>query len=59
MLHEFAIFDGATLPTGSYNWTMSASIDNRENFVVTDDPGLVGEFERLWRDRGNGPADRL
>lgn len=53
MHHKFAIFDGKKLLNGSYNWTRSASHHNEENFVVTDDRGLVTDFsthfERLWK----------
>lgn len=52
MHHKFALIDGNTALTGSYNWTRSAAADNFENLVVTDDPTIVrsyaGEFERLW-----------
>lgn len=52
MHHKFAIVDGCTLLTGSYNWTRGAARDNEENFVVTDDPRLVTQFieafGRLW-----------
>jgi cardiolipin hydrolase len=52
MHHKFAIFDGASLLTGSYNWTRGAATNNEENFLVTGDPNLVrafaAEFERLW-----------
>ncbi len=52
MHHKFAVFDGRTAVTGSYNWTRSAARVNQENLVVSDDPRLVGalfeEFERLW-----------
>ncbi len=52
MHHKFAIFDGAKLLTGSYNWTRGASRDNEENLIVVDDQHLVGPFsstfERLW-----------
>ena len=52
MHHKFAVFDGRTALTGSYNWTRSAAEHNQENVVVSDDPRLVGalsdEFERLW-----------
>jgi phosphatidylserine/phosphatidylglycerophosphate/cardiolipin synthase-like enzyme len=52
MHHKFAIFDGATLLTGSYNWTRSAAEANEENLIVTRNPDLVGafqgEFETLW-----------
>ena len=52
MHHKFALFDERLVLTGSYNWTRSADRDNRENFVVSDDPVLVrrfrAEFDRLW-----------
>ncbi len=52
MHHKFAIFDGHTLLTGSYNWTRSANEDNAENILLTDDATLVkafaGEFEHCW-----------
>jgi cardiolipin hydrolase len=53
MHHKFAIFDGARLITGSYNWTLGAARDNVEHFVILEDPPLLSrfqaEFERLWR----------
>ncbi len=52
MHHKFAIFDGARLASGSFNWTRNASSGNEENLVVTDDVRLVrsfgAHFERLW-----------
>ncbi|MES2672375.1 MAG: phospholipase D-like domain-containing protein [Pseudomonadota bacterium] len=52
MHHKFALFDGARLANGSFNWTRGASIGNEENLVVTDDVRLVRafaeRFERLW-----------
>ena len=52
MHHKFAIFDGVSLATGSYNWTRSAASSNQENLIVTSHPPLVrdfaAEFERLW-----------
>lgn len=52
MHHKFAIFDGTTVATGSYNWTRSASLYNQETLLVATDPRLVrpmmAEFERLW-----------
>lgn len=52
MHHKFAIFDGASLLSGSYNWTVGAALNNEENMIVSDDPRLVGafqgEFDRLW-----------
>lgn len=52
--HKFAIFDGEAVVTGSYNWTRGADRDNRENFLVTWDPEVVGPyqqgFDRMWRE---------
>lgn len=52
MHHKFAVVDGETLVTGSYNWTRSASRGNFENLVLLTEPRLVSafaeEFERLW-----------
>ena len=52
MHHKFALFDGTTALTGSYNWTRSAARYNMENFIVTHDPRLVTmfseTFEQLW-----------
>jgi phosphatidylserine/phosphatidylglycerophosphate/cardiolipin synthase-like enzyme len=53
MHHKFALFDGGTVLTGSYNWTVGAARNNQENLVVANDRRLVnaftGEFERLWK----------
>ena len=52
MHHKFAIFDDATLLTGSYNWTRGAAQYNNENFIVVGDRRLLTAFgrtfERLW-----------
>jgi mitochondrial cardiolipin hydrolase len=52
MHHKFAVFDAATLLTGSYNWTRGAAVDNEENLIVSNEPRLVSPyrsaFERLW-----------
>lgn len=52
MHNKFALFDHQRLLTGSYNWTRSATRENQENFLITDDERLVTaygkEFERLW-----------
>lgn len=48
MHHKFAIFDGAAVVTGSYNWTRSAAEHNAENIVVTDDPRLVSPYRRMF-----------
>jgi cardiolipin hydrolase len=53
MHHKFAIFDGARLLNGSYNWTRGAADVNFENVVDTADASLIAcfaaEFERLWK----------
>lgn len=53
MHHKFAVFDGAILVTGSYNWTRSAAEYNEENLVVLEIPSLIlefgTEFEFLWQ----------
>jgi mitochondrial cardiolipin hydrolase len=53
MHHKFALIDGNTALTGSYNWTRSAAAVNFENLLVTDDSNVVKpyqrEFDRLWR----------
>ncbi len=53
MHHKFMLVDGDVLATGSYNWTRSASKENHENLIITDDPALAApfaeEFERLWK----------
>jgi len=53
MHHKFALADGRLLANGSFNWTRSATRDNDENLVVTDDANLVRvfalQFERLWQ----------
>ena len=52
MHHKFAIFDGARLINGSYNWTRGAADMNFENIVDTADASLIAaftaEFARLW-----------
>jgi phosphatidylserine/phosphatidylglycerophosphate/cardiolipin synthase-like enzyme len=59
MHHKFAIFDGDTMLTGSYNWTRGAAQNNEENLIITNDRRLLtafkGEFERLWEKFANNP----
>ncbi len=53
MHHKYAVFDGTSTLTGSYNWTRSANQFNDENLVVTDDARLArvfsDHFEKLWQ----------
>jgi cardiolipin hydrolase len=48
MHHKFALFDGALLLTGSYNWTRSAALHNEENFVLTTEVKLIKSFAQLF-----------
>jgi len=52
MHHKFAVADGETLLSGSYNWTRGAARDNEENPIITDEPRLVAPFTetfaQLW-----------
>ncbi len=48
MHHKFALADGRTLLTGSYNWTRGACRDNEENLIVTDEPRLIDAFSRAF-----------
>ncbi len=54
MHNKFAIFDGKTVETGSFNWTEAASKQNSENCIFLTDATAVAkfgsEFERLWRE---------
>lgn len=56
MHHKFAVFDGARVLTGSYNWTRSAANYNAENLLVSDDERLVASYDRafesLWSSLG-------
>jgi phosphatidylserine/phosphatidylglycerophosphate/cardiolipin synthase-like enzyme len=52
--HEWAhdkviILDGATVITGSYNWTVAAEKSNGENLLVIRDPRLAGVYTQNWR----------
>ena len=52
MHNKFAVFDGKTVETGSFNWTTSADRYNFENAVFISDPGVAAryesEFQRIW-----------
>jgi len=59
MHHKFALFDRRWLLNGSYNWTRSASTDNEENLVLSNDPNLLRQFgqafDGLWAQLGEAP----
>ena len=53
MHHKYAIFDDKKLLTGSYNWTRSAALYNRENIALIVGGPLLesyqASFEDLWQ----------
>lgn len=53
MHHKVVLVDGATVITGSYNFSKNADTQNDENVLIIHDPQLVAvytaEFERLIR----------
>jgi phosphatidylserine/phosphatidylglycerophosphate/cardiolipin synthase-like enzyme len=53
MHNKFAVVDGTTVITGSYNWTATAERVNHENMLVfhhapTLAKAYLEEFNRLW-----------
>ena len=52
MHNKFAVLDGATVLTGSYNWTIAAFKDNDENLLRITRPDLAqrytDRFTQLW-----------
>lgn len=59
MHHKYALFDGAMLMSGSYNFSQNAELYNFENDLFTAVPGEVaafgGEFAAVWA-QGHAPA---
>jgi len=49
MHHKFAIIDGLTVATGSYNWTQQAHTGNQENLLVVEDAGAVREYQGCFQ----------
>ncbi len=48
MHDKFALFDGAVLSTGSFNWEWGSSFENHENMLVTDRQDLVSAYARRF-----------
>ena len=50
MHNKYAIFDGKTIVTGSYNWTKNATQSNSENCLFFQQPNkeYSVHFEKLW-----------
>jgi len=53
MHHKFALFDGALLASGSYNWSPNAERRSFETLRLSDDRTVIGgfaaHFESMWR----------
>lgn len=54
LMHDkIAIIDAATVLTGSYNYTPTATTRSDENLVILADPGLAASyeaaFEEIWQ----------
>ena len=48
MHNKIMIVDGATVITGSFNYTWSAEHRNAENLLVIHDPTLAAEYTQNW-----------
>jgi phosphatidylserine/phosphatidylglycerophosphate/cardiolipin synthase-like enzyme len=52
MHNKFAIIDGRTLITGSFNWTLTAEERNEENLLIITDESTIEKYENrfnyLW-----------
>jgi phosphatidylserine/phosphatidylglycerophosphate/cardiolipin synthase-like enzyme len=52
MHNKFAIIDGKSLITGSFNWTLTAEERNEENLLIITDQETIekyeGRFNYLW-----------
>jgi len=53
MHHKFAVIDGQTVATGSFNWTASAENFNYENLLILKSPSLARKytaaFDDIWQ----------
>jgi len=61
--HKFAVIDGKTVITGSFNWSPSAAHQNDEVLLVIRSPQVAAHFtremDRLWRTADLGITERL
>ena len=52
MHNKFAVFDGKSLITGSFNWTLTAEERNEENLLIITDEETIEKYEErfnyLW-----------
>lgn len=58
--NKVMVVDGATVITGSFNFTASAQSRNAENLLVISDPALAAEYRENWQRRraASTPYDR-
>ena len=49
--NKVMVIDGATIITGSFNFTAAAQKSNAENLLVLKDPLLAGEYRANWERR--------
>ena len=61
--HKFAVIDGQTVITGSFNWSPAAAHTNDETLLVIDSPTLAAHFsremDRLWQSAELGITPQL
>ncbi len=48
MHNKFAVFDGALLETGSYNWTLAADQRHFENALFDDSEKRIASYQNYW-----------
>ena len=49
--HKLLIIDGSTVAFGSMNWSKAGAMDNDENLMILEDPGVAGLFEAEFATR--------
>jgi len=61
--HKFAVIDGKTVITGSFNWSPAAAHTNDETLLVIHSPTVAAHFsremDRLWQGAELGITARL
>ncbi|CAK6701369.1 phospholipase D-like domain-containing protein [Synechococcus sp. BA-124 BA4] len=61
--HKFAVVDGRTVITGSFNWSPSAAHGNDETLMIVESPQLAAHFtreqDRMWQGAELGITPRL
>ncbi|KAI8073917.1 hypothetical protein BC940DRAFT_343488 [Gongronella butleri] len=54
MHNKFAVIDGRTVITGSFNWSIGARYHNKENVLITNIGSVAAayekEFQKLWQE---------